>query len=171
MAAKIVKPLTNLMKKIVHFEWTPDCQAAFDHLKSAFTSAPILAHFNPENPIVIKSDGSEYAIAAVLSQFDCSTGLLHPVMFYSRSMATTELNYDIYNKELLAIYEAFHQWRPYLEGACHTILVVTDHNNLQYFTMTKQLSHRQACWSEFLSSFDFITWTLGHKTQCPHSPL
>src|ERR1700731_5359385 len=71
-------------------------------------------------------------------------------------MSPAELNYDIYDKELLAIYEAFRQWRPYLEGARHSVLVVTDHHNLQYFTTTKQLSRRQARWSEFLSGFDFI---------------
>jgi hypothetical protein len=71
-------------------------------------------------------------------------------------MSPAELNYDIYDKELLAIYEAFCQWRPYLEGARHSVLVVTDHNNLQYFTTSKQLSQWQARWSEFLSSFDFV---------------
>ena len=77
-------------------------------------------------------------------------------------MSPAELNYDIYNKELLAIYEAFHQWRPYLEGARHSVLVVTDHNNLQYFMTSKQLSRWQAHWSEFLSSFDFmIKYHLG----------
>ena len=71
-------------------------------------------------------------------------------------MSPAELNYDIYDKELLTIYEAFHQWRPYLEGARHSVLVVTDHNNLQYFTTSKQLSQQQAHWLEFLSSFDFV---------------
>src|SRR5271154_1896941 len=70
-------------------------------------------------------------------------------------MIPAELNYDIYDKELLAIVEAFKQWRAYLEGASHTIQVYSDHNNLQYFTTTKQLSHRQARWSELLASFDF----------------
>ncbi|KAG6882706.1 hypothetical protein C0992_009747, partial [Termitomyces sp. T32_za158] len=65
------------------------------------------------------------------------------------------LNYDIYDKELLAIVEAFKQWRAYLEGARHRIQVYSDHNNLQYFTTTKQLSRRQARWSEILSEYDF----------------
>ena len=71
-------------------------------------------------------------------------------------MSPAEINYDIYDKELLAIYEAFRQWRPYLEGAVNTTLVVSDHNNLQYFTTTKQLSWRQVRWSEYLSSFHFV---------------
>ena len=144
------------MWKGLRFDLTADCQVAFNCLKSAFTSAPVLVHYNPENPTVVETDGSEYAIAAILSQIDQMTNLLHPIAFHSRSMSPTELNYNIYNKELLAIYEAFHQWRPYLEGAQHSVLVVTDHNNLQYFTTSKQLSQQQARWSEFLSSFDFV---------------
>jgi hypothetical protein len=71
-------------------------------------------------------------------------------------MIAAELNYDIYDKELLAIVECFRLWRHYLEGSKYTIQVFTDHNNLQYFTTTKQLSRHQARWSERLASFDFI---------------
>ena len=71
-------------------------------------------------------------------------------------MIAAELNYDIYDKELLAIVECFCLWRHYLEGSKYTIQVFTDHNNLQYFTTTKQLSRRQARWSECLASFDFV---------------
>jgi hypothetical protein len=85
-----------------------------------------------------------------------TTGELHPIAFYSRSMQPAELNYEIYDKELLAIFESFRQWRAYLEGAAHVILVLTDHNNLQYFTTTKQLSRRQARWSEYMSGFDYV---------------
>jgi hypothetical protein len=66
------------------------------------------------------------------------------------------LNYDIYDKELLAIFEAFQEWHAYLEGSRHKILVVTNHNNLESFTTMKQLSHHQAHWSEYLSGFDFV---------------
>ena len=71
-------------------------------------------------------------------------------------MIAAELNYDIYDKELLAIVECFHLWWHYLEGSKYTIQVFTDHNNLQYFTTTKQLSRRQARWSERFASFDFV---------------
>jgi hypothetical protein len=65
------------------------------------------------------------------------------------------LNYDIYDKELLAIVIAFWVWRPYLEGAKHTIIVKTDHKNLTYFTTTKELTRQQARWSETLSQYNF----------------
>jgi transposase InsO family protein len=66
------------------------------------------------------------------------------------------LNYDVHDKELLAIFEAFRSWRHYLEGAPSQIDVVTDHKNLEYFATTKLLSRRQARWSEFLSAFNMV---------------
>jgi hypothetical protein len=56
---------------------------------------------------------------------------------------------------LLAIVTAFWIWRPYLEGAKHTIIVKTDHKNLTYFTTTKELTRRQARWLETLSQYNF----------------
>jgi hypothetical protein len=152
----IVKPLTALTSKNVQFKWTEKCQQVFDLLKAAFTEAPILRHFDPTLPIILESDASDYAIAAIISQPHPETGEIHPVAFHARSMGSAELNYDIYDKEMLAIVESFKQWRAYLEGARHTVQVYTDHNNLQFFTTTKKLSRRQARWSEYLSGFDFI---------------
>jgi hypothetical protein len=151
----ITKPLNTLTRKDQPYLWTEKCQDVFDLLKRAFTEAPVLAHFNPESPIVLECDASDYAMAGIISQQD-SLGEIHPIAFFSRSMQPAELNYDIYDKELLAIVECFRVWRPYLEGSRYTIQVYTDHNNLQYFTTTKQLSRRQARWSEKLSSFDYI---------------
>src|SRR5467141_1193593 len=67
---------------------------------------------------------------------------------------TSELNYEIYDKELLAIFEAFRQWRNYLEGSAHVVLVLSDHKNLEYFATTKKLMHHQVQWSEYLSGFN-----------------
>ena len=101
-----VVPLTRLTRKDTPFVWSDKCQKAFDTLKASFTSAPILVHFDPALPIVIETDGSDYAIAAILSQVTPSDNDLHPVAFHSRTMQPAELNYEIYNKELLAIHEA-----------------------------------------------------------------
>jgi hypothetical protein len=158
----ITKALTNLTRKDQLFEWTNACQSAFDLLKKAFTQAPVLCHFSPDQPIVMECDASDYAIAGILSQYD-NNGDIHPLAFFSRTMQSAELNYDIYDKELLAIVDCFRLWRPYLEGSKYTIQVYTDHNNLQYFTTMKQLSRRQARWSERLSGFDFtINYRPGH---------
>jgi len=89
------------------FTWGPDHTMAFETLKTAFTQAPILTHFNPDNPVVVETDTSDYAIAAIISQISPDNGDIHPIMFYSHSMQPSELNYEIYDKELLAIFEAF----------------------------------------------------------------
>ena len=80
---------------------------------------------------------------------------LHPIAFYSRKFSGAEINYDIHDKELLAIIASFKEWRVYLEGAKHKIQVFTDHKNLLYFTSTKELNRRQVRWSEELSVYDF----------------
>jgi len=71
-------------------------------------------------------------------------------------MQLAELNYEIYDKELLAIFEAFRQWCNYLEGSAHVVLVLSDHKNLEYFATTKQLMCRQVHWSEYLSGFNYL---------------
>jgi hypothetical protein len=151
----ITKPLNNLLRGNAPWKWTEQCEDVFQLLKKAFTSAPILRLFDPTLPIILECDASDFAIAAIISQFDIGSKDLRPVAFYTRSMVDAELNYDIYDKELLAIVEAFKQWRAYLEGASYPVQVYSDHNNLQYFTTTKLLSRRQARWSEYLSEFDF----------------
>jgi hypothetical protein len=151
----MTKALTSLLKKNTEYIWSEKCESSFQLIKSAFTEAPVLRHFNPKDPIVVECDASDYAIASILSQYD-DNGKLHPVAFHGRTMIAAELNYDIYDKELLAIVDSFRLWRQYLEGAKYPIQVYTDHNNLQYFTTTKQLSRRQAIWSERLAGFDFI---------------
>jgi len=81
---------------------------------------------------------------------------IHPVAFHSRTFSAPELNYDVHDKELLAIFEAFKIWRHYLERSALPIDVVTDHKNLEYFSTTKVLTHRQARWSEYLSQFNLV---------------
>ena len=114
----IILPLTQLTRKGTPFSWEAIHQDTFETLKTAFSQAPVLIHFDPNNPIVVETDTSDYAIAAILSQITPSNGYIHPVTFYSRGLAPAEMNYEIYNKELLAIFGAFKQWRNYLKGAC-----------------------------------------------------
>ena len=105
--SNIVIPLIRLTCKATLFTWGPNHTKVFGMLKHAFTMAPILAHFNPDNPIVVETDASNYAIAAIISQISLNNGDIHLITFYLQSMQPTELNYEIYDKELLAIIEAF----------------------------------------------------------------
>ena len=90
----------------------------------------------------MKTDASDKALGAYISQPD-EYRRLHPIVFHSQKFLSAELNYEIHNKELLAIIDAFKQWRTYLEGVKHPTLVLTDHKNLISFIMTKILNQRQ----------------------------
>jgi len=102
---------------------------------------------------VVETDASDIAIGAVLSQV--IDGRLHPIAFLSRKMDKAEINYDIHDKERLAIVPALMQWRRYLEGAHHQIQIYTYCKNLEYFTTTKILKRRQARWAQELAGYNF----------------
>ena len=151
----IVVPLTRLTRKDAPWNFSDECRSAFDNLKSAFSSAPILTHWEPDRQLIVETDASDYAIAGILS-IVCEDSEIRPVAYHSRTLNPSELNYDTHDKELLAIFESFRTWRHYLEGSATPVDVVTDHKNLEYFSTTKLLTRRQARWSEFLSGFNLI---------------
>ena len=88
-------------------------------------------------------DASDYALAAILSTISLTDGKIHPITFHSQTFTPPELNYDVHDKELLTIFEAFKIWHYYLEGSLTLVDVVTDHKNLEYFSTTKLLTHCQ----------------------------
>jgi len=151
----IVIPLTHLTRKNTLWNFDDNCRIAFNNLKQAFTSTPILTHWVLDAQLVVETDASDYALAAILSIMT-EDNEIHPVAFYSRTFSTPELNYDVHDKELLAIFEAFKIWRHYLEGSASPINVVTDHKNLEYFSTTKVLTRQQARWSKYLSQFNLV---------------
>ena len=146
----IVAPLTKLSGKVIPFVWTTECKAAVDTLKTAFTTAPILWHFDHDCEIILETDALDYVSAGILLQYD-DDGILHPVAIFSKKHSPAECNYEIYDKELMAIVRCFEEWRRELEGALHPIQVLSDHRNLEYFMSTKLLNHRQTRSAEFLS--------------------
>ena len=111
-------------------------------LKDAFTSTPILQHFDYEKAIIVETDASNYVSAGVLWQPD-DNGVLCPVAFFSKKHSTAECNYEIYDEVLLAIVRSFEDWRPHLSGTAQPIRVLTDHKNLEYFATKQQLNQRQ----------------------------
>jgi hypothetical protein len=124
-------------------EWTVAMELAFDELKRRFTTAPMLGHFAPRKVCMVETDASDFTLGAVLSEKG-DNRRLHPVAFYSRKFTPAEINYEIHNKELLAIVDCFKVWRRYLEGAMYTIQVCSNNQNLEYFTTTKVLNQYQA---------------------------
>jgi hypothetical protein len=105
----VARPITDLTRnKGLDFHWGPMQTVAFQQLKDVFTSIPILKHFDPSLEVIIETDASNFAIGCILSQKH--NGRLHPVAFHSRKMEPAEKNYDIHDKEILAVVEAFKHW-------------------------------------------------------------
>ena len=155
----IARPLYDLTKKGIQWNWTEACQKAFEDLKKAFTSLPVLIMPDTTKSFRIEADASNFATGAVLSQLG-DDGHRHPCAFLSQSFTEAERNYEIYDKELLAIIRALEEWRHYLEGAPHPVEVWTDHKNLGYFREAHKLNRRQARWSLYLTRFNL---ELSHK--------
>jgi hypothetical protein len=129
--------LFDLTKKDVKFEWTEREQRAFDKIKKAVTSAPVLVLPDCDQPFRIEADGSGFATGTVLSQLLSEDNKWHPVAFLSKSLNEVERNYQIHDTEMLAIIRALEEWRHYLEGAKHSIEILTNHKNLEYFRVTQ----------------------------------
>ena len=110
-------------------------------MKSTVASAPTLRPFDWTKQVVVETDASDFVSAGVLSQYD-EENVLRPVAFFSKKHSSVECNYEIYDKELLAIIRCFEEWRPELEGSENPILVLSDHRNLEYFMSTKILNCR-----------------------------
>jgi RNase H-like domain found in reverse transcriptase len=129
--SKIASPFIALLKKdnLAHFQWNPQAEGAFKHLKSAFTSVPILRHFDPSRPTILEADASDHALEAVISQV-AEDGTLYPVAFHSRKFLPAEQNYEIYDKEMLAIVEGLEKHRHYFEGLGQKTTIYSDHLNL-----------------------------------------
>ncbi|KAH7475360.1 hypothetical protein FOMA001_g11755 [Fusarium oxysporum f. sp. matthiolae] len=153
--SKIAIPLTELTKKGKPFKWNDKAQEAFEQLKKAILSEPVLAMFDPEKEIELETDASDFALGGQIGQRD-SEGKLHPVAFYSCKLQGAELNYPIYDKEFLAIVNCFEEFRHYLMGSKHKVKVYTDHQNISYFATTHELNRRQLRYAEFLCEFDFV---------------
>lgn len=112
----------------------------------------------------METDTSDFALGAILSQFG-DEGQLHLVAFYLRKFSTVEINYEIHDKELLAIVDSFQKWSYLLESTIHPLTVYTDHKNLEYFMSTHVLNRRQARWNMSISHFDFIITYQPRKQQ------
>ena len=151
----IARPLFNLTRKDVPFIWGDAQQTAYDTLLKAFTTAPVLSLPDQMQPYQLITDASDFAIGAILEQPD-ALNQWHPIAYYSKSLQPAEQNYEIHDKELLAIILALEHFRHYLEGHTKPIEIWTNHGNLVYFTQKQKLSCWQARWALYLSWFTFV---------------
>ena len=161
--SNIVTPLTALTKKDQPWTWSSPQQQAFDTLHNIFASAPVLSIPDVSWPFHLMSDASLLAAGIVLMQKDIN-GDLHPCAYFSKTFSVAEWNYDIYDRELLAVILALSKWKHYLQGTSHPVSIITDHKNLSYIKDPRKLSRRQACWSLFLQDFH-IEWIVTPGSQ------
>jgi hypothetical protein len=163
--AKIMKSLIKLIRKDVIFNWNEACKIAFELLKRTVIETSILAHFDLKKQIYIKSDSFDFVSAEVLFQMR-KNDELHSMTFFSKNLASIECNYEIYDKKLLTIVRCFEQWRSellFIEFDV-SIKMLTNHKNLKYFMITKQLNRRQSKWAQFLANFHFVITYLFEKS-------
>jgi len=132
-----------LIRKDVKWVWGESQQKAFDELKEVFTTKPVLAALDLDKEFRVEVNASNYATRGVLSM-KCSDNLWRPVAFISKSLSDTERNYEIYDKEMLAVIRCLEAWRHFLEGMTVKFEIWTDHKNLKYFMKAQNLNQRQA---------------------------
>ena len=141
--AMVARPLHDLVKKDKKWEWAEKEEKAFRELKEWFTKEPVLAAPDIDKKMRMEVDASDYATEGVLSM-ECGDGLWRPVAFLSKSLNEMERNYEIHDKEMLAIIRGLEAWRHLLEGAQYKFEIWTDHKNLEYFMKVQKLNQRQA---------------------------
>jgi len=130
-------------------------------LKEECLKESILKMFDPKKLGRMEIDALDLAIDACFNQL--YEGMWHPMAYYSRKLSPTKQNYDIHDKELLAIVAALESWRVYIEGALGLTILI-DHKNLLHFTTTKELNKRQVRWSKKLGQYKFkILYILGKE--------
>ncbi|QRV77130.1 Retrotransposable element Tf2 protein [Ceratobasidium sp. AG-Ba] len=165
--SQIARSLHDLTVKGTPWSWGTMQQLAFDELKHAVTSRPVLVHADLDKPFFLETDASGVAMGAVLNQRQ-EDGRLHPIAFMSESFSPAERNYDTHDKELLAIIRAFENWRIYLEGTKDPVTVFTDHKNLEYWKTARNFNRRHARWHLILAMYNFvIAYRPGKQSEKP----
>ena len=143
--ARIVAPLTDLLQHKTHFQFQAPQRQAFEQIKEALASPPVLAIPDFNKPFEVICDASDMDIGAILMQDN------HPIAYESRKLSSAERNYPTHDRECLAVVHAYQLWRCYLEGLPSTVW--TDHWPLEFLEKQTDLNKRQARWMEYLAGF------------------
>jgi len=152
---RIAKPLHKLVRKDEKWNWGEEQKKTFKELKKVFTMQLVLVAPDLNKEMRIEADISEYATRGVLSM-RCEDDKWRLVAFISKLLNEAERNYEIHNREMLAIIQCLEEWRHLLEGAQTKFEIWSDYKNLEYFMSSQKLNRRQAKWTLYLSRFDFI---------------
>jgi len=160
--ATVAAPLHDLTKKDVAYVWSPEAQPAFEMLKEALTSPPILAMPNDEDIMILDTDACDKSIAALLSQVQ--SGEERVIAYAGRILTKREVNYCITRKELLAVVYALKHFKQYLLG--RHFKVRTDHAPLTWLRRTPEPIGQQARWLKIMEDYSF---DVIHKPGLSHT--
>jgi hypothetical protein len=167
--SRIVKPMTELLKKGVKYDWSQKCEDAFHSLRQHLTTAPVLAQPDNTKPFEVYCDASGTGLGCVLMQDN------RVIAYASQALRPHEQNYPTHDLELAAVVHALKIWRHYLMGAhCN---IYTDHKSLKYIFTQADLNMRQRRWLELIKDYDLevhyhpgkanvVADALRRKAQC-----
>jgi hypothetical protein len=167
--SRIAKPMTELLKKGVKYEWSQKCEDAFHALRQHLTTAPVLAQPDNTKSFEVYCDASGTGLGCVLMQDN------RVIAYASRALRPHEQNYPTHDLELAAVVHALKIWRHYLMGAhCN---IYTDHKSLNYIFTQADLNMRQRRWLELIKDYDLevhyhpgkanvVADALSRKSQC-----
>ena len=149
--SNLVAPLVRLTRKGIPFQWTEDCQVAFDSIKQKLMQAPILSHPQPEGELILDTDASSYGVGAVLNQIQ--NGEEKVLCYASKSLNKAQMNYCTSMREMLAVVEFIRHFRSFLWG--RPFKVRTDHASLVWLKNFRDSEGLLARWNTTLEQFDF----------------
>ena len=153
--ADLARPLTALTKKNHPFNWTEECRIALDTLINTVTKGPVLAQPDLSSPFFLQVDASAYATGAILTQLD-ERKKHRAIAFFSKTFNEAERNYDIHDRELLAVFRGLTHWRHLLLSSPFPTTVLTDHKNLEYYKEPHHINRRIARYVQQLADYNFI---------------
>ena len=149
----VTAPLTELLKKGKMFQWTPECEHAFQSIKDLLTNRPILHSPDFKRPFKLATDASNLGAGAVLLQSD-HNDVDHPISYFSRKFNSAQQNYSVVEKELLAIILALQFFSAYLPPSGPVITIYTDHHPLKFLDKFKNKNQRLTRWSLLLQEYN-----------------
>ena len=160
----IAAPLTNLIKKGLpnSVKWLDAEENSYELLKKHITEGPILQLPDTRQPFILRTDGSNIGIGAVLLQE--KDGLLFPISYSSKKLNTAESSYPAIEKECLAIYWSIKKYRNYLHG--NRFILETDHDSLKYLETKKFVNNRVMRWAMSLQPYNFSVRYIRGKENC-----
>lgn len=164
----ILYPLNRLLCKDVPFTWTTECERAFQRAKREFQSDTVLAHFDPNLPLIVAADSSSYGVGAVLSQMH-PDGRERVIQYASQTLSNTQRKYPQIDREAYSIIFAVKKFHQYLYGNKFTL--ITDSQPLaQIFSPTKALpvysAMRMQHYALFLQGFNYDIKYKNTKLHC-----